>query len=161
MTGLTHVNDDGQAQMVDVGDKPITARAAIATATVRMKPETLRLLRGNALEKGDALAVARIAAIQAAKRCDELIPLCHSLPLDSVLVDFELKDDEGLVHINTRASLHGKTGVEMEALTAASVAALTIYDMCKAVDRGMQIEGVRLLRKEGGRSGVWVSEEQA
>ena len=159
MAKFSHLDADGQARMVDVGEKPVTARRAIAGAEVIMAPGTLDAIRESDLAKGDVLAVARIAAIQAAKRCDELIPLCHSLPLDEVSVDFELDGDLPGVRIRCAASVHSRTGVEMEALTAASVAALTIYDMCKAVDRSMVLSGVCLLRKEGGRSGVWDREE--
>lgn len=159
MSRLTHLDADGRAKMVDVGDKPVTRRVAEAEAVVSMAKETLRLLTDNEIKKGDVLAVARIAGIQAAKRCDELIPLCHSLPLDSVRVDFEVNEARSQVRVIASASLSGRTGVEMEALTAATVAALTIYDMCKAVDRGMQIDSTRLLRKEGGRSGTWINEE--
>jgi len=155
MADLTHVGNDGKARMVDVGDKPVTARAATAGAVVTMQPATLSRIRANAVAKGDVLAVARVAAIQAAKRCDELIPLCHSLPLDGVDVEFDLVDGLPGVRIRATARVTARTGVEMEALTAASVAALTIYDMCKAVDRGMEIGQLHLLRKEGGRSGTW------
>ncbi|MFT7287832.1 MAG: cyclic pyranopterin phosphate synthase [Halieaceae bacterium] len=155
MMTLTHLDAEGRARMVDVGDKPVSARLAVAAAAVRMQADTLALLRSGSLPKGDVLTVARIAGIQAAKRCDELIPLCHSLPLDALSVDFVLDPALPGVLIETTARVKSRTGVEMEALTAASVAALTIYDMCKAVDKGMVIEGLRLLRKEGGRSGVW------
>lgn len=155
MTTLTHLDAEGRARMVDVGDKPVTARRAVAEGEVRMQLQTLEQIRSNSLAKGDVLAVARIAGIQAAKRCDALIPLCHGLPLDAVSVDFELDDTLPGVRITTSASVHSRTGVEMEALTAATIAALTIYDMCKAVDKGMLIDKVCLLRKEGGRSGVW------
>ncbi len=155
MSELSHIDEQGRASMVDVGAKPVTARLATAGARITMNPATLAMIRDNQHAKGDVLAVARIAAIQAAKRCDELIPLCHSLPLDDLGVAFELDEQVPGVHITATAKVSAKTGVEMEALTAASVAALTVYDMCKAVDRGMVIEGVCLLRKEGGRSGVW------
>jgi cyclic pyranopterin phosphate synthase len=155
MSKLTHVDSSGRARMVDVGDKPVTRRLAVAAARVRMHRDTLAMIRANDVAKGDVLGVARIAGIQAAKRCDELIPLCHSLPLDDLGVDFELDDDLPGVHIRCSARVAARTGVEMEAMTAAAVAALTIYDMCKGVDRGMEIESVHLLRKEGGRSGVW------
>lgn len=155
MSELTHVGGDGRARMVDVGDKPVTARLASAEATVRMQVATLERIEANEFAKGDVLGVARIAAIQAAKRCDELIPLCHSLPLDDLQVEFELQPRLPGVRVVCTARVSGRTGVEMEAMTAASVAALTIYDMCKAVDRAMEIGSLRLLRKEGGRSGVW------
>lgn len=161
MTTLTHLDAEGRARMVDVGDKPITARRAVAQGEVRMRLETLEQIRSNSFAKGDVLAVARIAGIQAAKRCDELIPLCHGLPLDAVSVDFELDSALPGVRITTSAAVHSRTGVEMEALTAASIAALTIYDMCKAVDKGMLIDKLCLVRKEGGRSGVWQRSEAA
>ena len=155
---LSHVDPTGKARMVDVGWKPDTKRTAVASGSVVMKPETLALVRSNDLEKGDVLGVARLAGIMAAKQTSQLIPLCHPLPLDQVAVDFDLEDPEAradgqAVLITATASTTAKTGVEMEALTAVSVAALTIYDMCKSVDRGMRIEGVRLLRKSGGMSG--------
>jgi cyclic pyranopterin phosphate synthase len=159
MSTLTHLDADGQARMVDVGDKAVTARLAVAGAHIKMQASTLAAIRENSFAKGDVLGVARIAGIQAAKRCAELIPLCHSLPLDDLQVDFELNDSLPGVTIETTARVHGRTGVEMEALTAASVAALTIYDMCKAVDKSMLIENTRLLRKEGGRSGVWIRDD--
>jgi cyclic pyranopterin phosphate synthase len=138
--------------MVDVSAKPRTARTAVARGEVRMRPETTRLIRENRLVKGDVLTVAQVAAVAAAKRTDEWIPMAHSLPLTAVRVEFEL-DAGGVVRIEATASTTGRTGVEMEALTAVSAAALTIYDMCKAVDRAMTIERVRLVRKTGGRSG--------
>ncbi len=157
LVSLTHLNEAGEARMVDVGDKPVTAREAVAEALVRMLPETLALILDGRHHKGDVFAVARIAGIQAAKRCGDLIPLCHPLGLDAVEVSLEADAPQSLVRIRTRCSVHGRTGIEMEALTAASVAALTVYDMCKAVDRGMVIEGVRLLSKRGGRSGEWTA----
>ena len=150
---LTHVDQSGKAQMVDVGDKPDTRREAIARGRVVMQPETLALIRDNAFEKGDVLGVARIAGIMGAKNTSQLIPLCHPLPLNKVAVEFDLDDDASAVNITATARTTGKTGVEMEALTAVSVAALTIYDMCKAVDRAMRIEAVRLAQKTGGKSG--------
>jgi cyclic pyranopterin phosphate synthase len=141
--------------MVDVGEKAVTLRRARAEAVVHMQPETLSLILDRKLAKGDVFEVARLAGIMATKRTPELIPLCHSLGLDSARIDFETVDEQRL-RIETTVSVHGRTGVEMEAMTAASVAALTVYDMCKAVDRGMQIESVRLLEKEGGKSGHWV-----
>ena len=155
MSKLTHIDASGTATMVDVGDKPETLREARAEAWVRMAAETLHLIESGGHKKGDVIAVARVAGIQAAKRCAELIPLCHPLLLSGIDVDITLDTDSNRVHITTACRLKGQTGVEMEALTAASVAALTIYDMCKAVDRGMVIEGVRLLHKSGGRSGEW------
>jgi len=155
MTRLTHLDDEGAARMVDVGDKTVSERIAVAGAVVAMRAETLSLLEPGANRKGDVLAVARIAGIQAAKKCADLIPLCHPLMLNSVTVDFDLDLAQNCINIEAVCKVSGRTGVEMEALTAASVAALTIYDMCKAVDRGMEIRGVRLLRKEGGKSGDW------
>ena len=152
---LTHYDDKGRPRMVDVTGKNITTRVAVAEARVRMLPETLQLIDSGGHAKGDVLATARIAGIQAAKKCADLIPLCHPLALSSVSVEFELDTDQSQVVIRASCKLDGKTGVEMEALTAASVAGLTIYDMCKAVDRGMVIETVRLLSKEGGKSGRW------
>lgn len=153
-TTLTHVDATGQANMVDVGDKAITQREARAAARVDMQPATLKAIRDNQVGKGEVLAVARIAGIQAAKRCADLIPLCHPLALSKVAVEFEL-DAQG-IEIQSYCKLSGQTGVEMEALTAASVAALTIYDMCKAMDKAMTINAVRLLEKRGGKSGVWL-----
>ena len=150
---LTHVDAAGAARMVDVGAKRATVRTATAGGRIRMKPETLAAIRDGAVKKGDVLAVARIAGIQAAKETSRLIPLCHPLPIEAVSVDFTLQDDA--IEVCARVRLTGKTGVEMEALTAASVALLTIYDMAKALDRGMVIEEVRLLEKTGGRSGAF------
>ena len=150
---LTHIDESGQASMVDVGWKDSTDREAVARGTVTMRSETLALIKANNMKKGDVLGVARVAGIMAAKKTSELIPLCHPLPLSRVAVDFELDDDKNAVNITGTAKTTGKTGVEMEALTAVSIAALTIYDMCKAVDRAMRIEGVRLVRKTGGKSG--------
>lgn len=155
MSKLTHIDASGAAQMVDVGDKPDTVREARAEARVLMAAETLYLIASGGHRKGDVIAVARIAGIQAAKRCSELIPMCHPLLLTGIDVDITLDTGNNCVHITTACRLKGPTGVEMEALTAAAVAALTIYDMCKAVDRGMVIESVRLLHKSGGRSGDW------
>ena len=154
-TRLTHVDEKGQARMVDVGNKAITERFATATALVRMQPETLALINAGDAKKGNVLAVARIAGIQAAKKCSELIPLCHPLALNAVEVHFDLNFADSLIRISATCKASGKTGVEMEALTAASVAGLTIYDMCKAVDRGMEISEVRLEEKSGGNSGDW------
>lgn len=155
MSQLTHLDDRGAARMVDVGDKAVTERIAVAAAAVSMQPETMALLEQGAHKKGDVLAVARIAGIQAAKKCADLIPLCHPLMLTSVEVSFDLEPTRNRVTIQAQCKVSGKTGVEMEALTAVSVAALTIYDMCKAVDRGIEIGGITLLHKEGGKSGVW------
>lgn len=153
MSGLTHFDAQGQAHMVDVAAKPATHRVAVAAGRIEMLPATLAVIQAGTARKGDVLGVARIAGIQAAKRTAELIPLCHSLGLDAVEVGLVLGRAE--VRITATASLAGRTGVEMEALTAASVAALTVYDMCKALDRGMVIDAVRLEAKSGGRSGSW------
>ncbi|TNF35126.1 MAG: cyclic pyranopterin monophosphate synthase MoaC [Gammaproteobacteria bacterium] len=155
MSRLTHVDEQGAVSMVDVGNKAVTRREAIAEARVQVQPATLALIASNGMKKGDVLAAARIAGIQAAKRCADLIPLCHPLMLSRIDVDIRLDEPSSNVVIRTRCVLDGKTGVEMEALTAASVAALTIYDMCKAVDRGMVIHAVQLLEKTGGASGDW------
>jgi cyclic pyranopterin phosphate synthase len=151
MTDLTHIDAAGKARMVDVSGKEVTKRTATAQAVVTMRPETLDKIRQNALAKGDALGVARVAGVLAAKRTDELIPLCHSLPMSDVSVDFEFGD--GRIVIKTSATTLAQTGVEMEALTAATVAALTVYDMAKAVDKRMTIEDVHLVSKTGGKSG--------
>ncbi len=157
MSKLTHLTDAGEAHMVDVAQKSDTVREARAEARVTMLPETLAMITQGKHKKGDVFATARIAGIMAAKKCPELIPLCHTLLLTSVKVDITPDVDNSQVIIIATCRLSGKTGVEMEALTAASVAALTIYDMCKAVDRGMVIEQVRLLEKLGGKSGHWVA----
>ena len=158
MTKLTHIDDSGQARMVDVGAKDETERIAIAEAIIGLQPETLKLILEGGHKKGDVFAVARIAGIQAAKKCSELIPLCHPLMLSSVEVDLEADNENSQVNITSTCKLAGRTGVEMEALTAVSVAALTVYDMCKAVDRGMTIHSVRLLEKAGGKSGHYKHE---
>lgn len=155
MSKLSHLDSQGNARMVNVSNKSDTLRKARAEAYVCMAPETLRLIESGGHKKGDVLTIARIAGIQAAKRCADLIPLCHPLLLSGIDVDISPDPANARLHILTTCQLTGATGVEMEALTAASVAALTIYDMCKAVDRGMVIEGVRLLHKSGGRSGEW------
>ena len=157
MTGLTHLDSQGAARMVDVGGKPETPRSATATGCIRMSAETLAAVREGSGPKGDVLAAARIAGIMAAKKTGELIPLCHPLSLDAVSVDFTFEPDG--VRATAIASLSGRTGVEMEAMTATSIALLTIYDMAKALDKGMVIEGVRLLEKTGGKSGAWRAPE--
>ena len=157
MSELTHIDAQGHARMVDVSDKAVTAREASAEARVRMQPETLELILRGAHHKGDVFAVARIAGIQAAKKCADLIPLCHPLMLSSVKVELEADSDSSDVLIRAHCRLSAQTGVEMEALTAATVAALTVYDMCKAVDRHMEIHGVRVLEKRGGKSGDWAA----
>lgn len=152
---LTHLDKHGRAHMVDVGDKPVTRRFARAEATVAMKPATLAMISSKSARKGDVLAVARVAGIQAAKRTHDLIPLCHALALQSVEISFDTPTRKSL-HIETSVRCTAETGVEMEALVAASVAALTVYDMLKAVDRGMEVTNLRLLEKTGGRSGKYV-----
>lgn len=158
MAKLTHIDDTGAAHMVDVSEKDETERVAVAVASICMQPETLKMVIEGNHKKGDVLGVARIAGIQAAKQCSSLIPLCHPLMLSAV--DVELTPDEASssIKVRSRCKLTGRTGVEMEALTAASIAALTVYDMCKAVDRGMVIEAVQLIEKSGGRSGHWQRE---
>ena len=157
--GLTHVDERGNARMVDVADKMVTHRQAIASARVRMRPTTLAMIVEGRVPKGDVFAVARVAGIMAAKRTSDLIPLCHPLALTHATVDFEVLEDG--VGITATVETDGKTGVEMEALTAAGIAALTLYDMCKAVDRGMTVDDLGLVRKEGGKSGVWTREEDS
>lgn len=157
MGNLSHFDASGQAHMVDVGDKAETRRVAVAGGRVVMRPETLQHIERGSAAKGDVLGVARIAAIQGAKRTAELIPLCHPLPLTHVSVEFTLDQAASAVHCTVTAETLGRTGVEMEALTAVAVGLLTIYDMCKAVDRGMRIEGVHLMEKRGGKSGHWTA----
>jgi cyclic pyranopterin phosphate synthase len=161
MGELTHLDERGQARMVDVGDKAVTVRTATARALVRMSPATAAAIVSGDAPKGDVLATARIAGIQAAKRTSELIPLCHPLALDKVTVDAEVDVDAGLVTITTLARVTGKTGVEMEALTAASVAALTVYDMVKGLEKSVTIAEVALLAKTGGKSGDYVRSDSA
>ena len=155
MTEFSHINADGEANMVDVSGKAISTRVAVAEGFVLMQAETLKLIRDGGHHKGDVLATARIAGIQGAKRCPDLIPLCHPLMLSKVQVDFELQDTKNRIRITALCKLDGKTGVEMEALTAVSVAALTLFDMCKAVDPGMVIEDIKVLSKAGGKTGNW------
>ena len=154
---LTHFDERGAAHMVDVAAKPETHRVAVATGSIHMRPETLALVTSGTAKKGDVLGVARIAAIQGAKRTAELVPLCHPVPLTSVAIEFSV--DEPGARIDCRATVEctARTGVEMEALTAVQVALLTIYDMCKAVDRGMTMDGIRLLEKRGGKSGTYIA----
>ncbi len=155
---LTHFDRRGNAAMVDVTNKPITDRTAIARARVLMRPETLGLIERGDTRKGDVLGVARLAGIMAAKRTADLIPLCHPLPISSVAVELEPDPAGSAVEITATVRTTGRTGVEMEALTAASVAALTVYDMCKSVDRGMRIEALRVIHKDGGKSGAFTQE---
>jgi cyclic pyranopterin phosphate synthase len=159
MSQLTHLDAQGHAHMVDVSDKDITTRVARAEAFIEMLPATLALITDGKHHKGDVLAVARIAGIQAAKKCSDLIPLCHPLMLSKVSVELVPEAANNRVRITTMCKLNGRTGVEMEALCAASTAALTLYDMCKAVDRGMTITGLRVLEKRGGKSGHWQLEK--
>jgi cyclic pyranopterin phosphate synthase len=155
---LTHFDASGQAHMVDVGAKNETHRIAVAAGTIRMKPETLAIIVSGSAKKGDVLGIARIAAIMGAKRTSDLVPLCHPLALTRVAVDFEVDEAASCVHCRAQVETMGKTGVEMEALTAVQVGLLTIYDMCKAVDRGMVMTNVRVLEKHGGKSGDWTAE---
>jgi cyclic pyranopterin phosphate synthase len=152
---LSHLDAQGRARMVDVGEKPVTERLCVARGAVRMAPETLRRIAEGRLPKGDVLATARLAGIQAAKRTDEWIPLCHSLPLDELHVELTPDAERSRVVIEARAAAHARTGVEMEALVAVGAAGLTLYDMCKGVDREMVIDSIHLVRKRGGKSGEW------
>ena len=156
---LSHLDEKGRASMVDVGDKPATRRTAAASGAIRMKAETLALIRNGNMPKGDVLAVARVAGIMAAKKTSSLIPLCHPLQLSTVDIDFSFQDSPPAVHIRSTVKVTGPTGVEMEAMVAVSSAALTIYDMCKAVDREMIISDIRLEEKRGGKSGVYMRGE--
>lgn len=155
MSELTHFNSAGEAHMVDIGDKAITQRIAVAEGRISMLPQTLELILKGEAKKGDVLAVARIAGIMAAKKTADLIPLCHPLALSKVSIELTPLKEEDAVHCQATVQTSGQTGVEMEALTAVQITLLTIYDMCKAVDKGMTIEGVRLLEKAGGKSGHW------
>jgi cyclic pyranopterin phosphate synthase len=159
MAKLTHIGDDGEARMVDVSDKDITDRTATARGTVLMAPETLKLIIDGTVKKGDVISVARLAGIMAAKRTSDLIPLCHPLALNKVDVDLTCDPDRNSVDIRATCRVSGRTGVEMEALTAVSTAALTVYDMCKAVDRSMQLTDIRLVHKAGGKSGDFRANE--
>ena len=158
MSDLTHFDDQGQSRMVDVGEKPVTARMARASGRVIMAAETLALIHDGGHKKGNVLEVARLAGIMGAKQTQHLIPLCHSLALDSVTIDFEFPDERTLA-VSATAKVEAKTGVEMEALTAVSIAALTVYDMCKAVDRSMTISNIQLEEKSGGRSGHYIRQQ--
>jgi cyclic pyranopterin phosphate synthase len=155
MTQLTHFNTAGEAHMVDVGEKPLTQRIAVAEGRILMNPDTLSLIQEGGHKKGDVLGIARIAGIMAAKKTADLIPLCHPLQLSSVNVNFTCEPETNQVHCTVTVKTTGPTGVEMEALTAVQIALLTIYDMCKAVDRGMAMSGIQLLEKQGGKSGAW------
>jgi len=155
VSGLTHFDAQGEAHMVDVSAKDVTHRVARAMGTIRMKPETFALIAQGRAKKGDVIGIARIAAIQGAKRTADLVPLCHPLPITRVAVDFRLNEVDSLVQCEAQVETLGRTGVEMEALCAVQVGLLTVYDMCKAVDRGMTISDVRLMEKRGGKSGDW------
>ncbi len=155
MTELTHFNPSGEAHMVDVGDKAVTRRRAVAEGTIRMEPATLALIQAGGHKKGDVLGVARLAGIMGAKRTSDLIPLCHPLALTKVEIQLAPRDSDSALYCQATVETQGRTGVEMEALCAVQVCLLTVYDMCKAVDRGMTIEGVRLVEKAGGKSGRW------
>ena len=157
MNSLTHFDGAGRAQMVDVGDKAVTHRVAVASGRISMQPATLQLISTGGAKKGDVLGVARIAAIQAAKRTPELIPLAHPVPITKIAVDFEVQSDTNSIECRAQVETHGQTGVEMEALTAVQIGLLTIYDMCKAVDRAMVIDAIRVLEKHGGKSGSYVA----
>jgi cyclic pyranopterin phosphate synthase len=159
MNELTHFDNQGQAHMVDVGSKNETQRTAVATGSISMLPSTLQLILKGDAKKGDVLGIARIAAIQASKRTSDLIPLCHPISLTKVSVEFSIDETTSSVHCTTTAQCVGKTGVEMEALTATSVALLTIYDMLKAAEKGMVIKEVKLIEKQGGKSGHWIAEK--
>ena len=156
---LTHFDAQGQAHMVDVSAKAVTHRVARAIGSIRMQPATLALIQSGSAKKGDVLGVARIAAIQGAKRTSDLIPLCHPLPITRVAVEFRIDEATATVHCEAQVETLGQTGVEMEALTAVQLGLLTIYDMCKAADRGMVMEGIRVMEKKGGKSGDWVAED--
>lgn len=159
MEGFTHLDSKGKAKMVDISDKETTLRIALASGCVYMKPETFRMIVSNEIAKGDVLGVAKVAGIMAAKRTGEIIPLCHPINITNVNITFTPVEDDSRIEITAEVKTLGRTGVEMEALTAVTVSALTIYDMCKAVDKGMEISGVKLLKKSGGRSGTYVRNE--
>ncbi len=158
-SGLTHFGEQGRAKMVDVSEKALTAREAIAKGTVKMKPETLKRIKSGGIKKGDVLAVAQVAGIMAAKKTHELIPMCHPLQITGVDIDFIIKEPDQ-IEVEATVKTTDRTGIEMEALVAVSAASLTIYDMCKAVDRAMVIDGVKLMKKSGGKSGVYEREER-
>jgi cyclic pyranopterin monophosphate synthase len=160
MNPLTHFDSSGQAHMVDVGDKPATKRNAVASGIIKMLPATLKLIQQGDAKKGDVLGIARIAAIQASKRTSDLIPLCHPIALTKVIITFEIDEKHTSIVCTATTETTGQTGVEMEALTAVSVGLLTIYDMCKAVDRGMVMGEIKLLEKHGGKSGDWVAADK-
>ena len=155
MSKLTHFNQEGDAHMVDVGEKPVSHRIAIADGRIRMQAQTLQLIQSGAHKKGDVLGIARVAGIMASKKTADLVPLCHPLSLTSIEVEFEIEEAPAAVYCKVTVETRGQTGVEMEALTAVQIALLTIYDMCKAVDRGMTLQDIGLLKKSGGKSGTW------
>ena len=159
MAKLSHLDDQGRARMVDVSDKDVTSRVAVARGTIRMRPETLALILEGKVEKGDVFSVARVAGIMAAKKTSELIPMCHPLNITSVEIDLNPAQNPARVEIEAAVRVEGKTGVEMEAMTAVAVAGLTIYDMCKAVDREMYVGEIRLVKKSGGKSGTFIRKE--
>ena len=159
MSKLTHLNQSGEAHMVDVGAKDVTAREAVAEGLIRMRPETLKLIVAGGHKKGDVLAVARVAGIMAAKKTAELVPLCHAIPLTAVEIELTPDEKRAAVYCRSTVRTQARTGVEMEALTAVQIALLTIYDMCKSVDRGMTLTDIRLLSKTGGKSGTWTRSE--
>ena len=159
MSELTHFDSDGKAHMVDVGDKSVTHRIAVAEGRIRMEPETLELIEQGGHKKGDVLGIARIAGIMAAKKTSDLVPLCHPLALTRIAIDFNIDSALPGVHCTARVETKGQTGVEMETINAVQVSLLTIYDMCKAVDRGMTIDNVRLMEKAGGKSGHWLRKD--
>ena len=159
MTKLTHLNTRGEAHMVDVGEKPVSAREAVAEGWIRVQPQTLKLILEGGHKKGDVLAVARVAGIMAAKKTAELVPLCHTIPISAVEIALTPEEAPPAIHCRASVRTSGQTGVEMEALTAVQIALLTVYDMCKAVDRGMTLTDIRLVSKSGGRSGNWVRSE--
>jgi cyclic pyranopterin monophosphate synthase len=161
MVKLSHLDEHGRARMVDVSDKEVTSRIAVARGAIHMRPETLALILEDKIEKGDVFSVARVAGIMAAKKTSELIPMCHPLNITSVEIDLIPQEKPARVEIEATVRVSGKTGVEMEAMTAVSVAGLTIYDMCKAVDREMSIGEIRLVKKSGGKSGTFIRKEQA
>lgn len=155
---LTHIDENGRPRMVNVGDKPDTKRIAVAKGSIYMAPETLQRIKEGSIAKGDVLSVAQVAGIMAAKNTARNIPMCHNIFITGVEMDFQIDDEHSAVHIEASASTIGKTGIEMESLNAVSIAALTIYDMCKAIDRGMRITDIRLVKKDGGKSGLFVAE---
>ncbi len=159
MEQLSHMDQNGRPRMVNVGEKADTNRVAVAAGTILMKPETLARIKQGTMEKGDVLSVAQTAGIMAAKNTSSVIPMCHNIFITGVEMNFEIDEENSAIHIEACTSTIGKTGIEMESLHAVSVAALTIYDMCKAIDRGMEISNIRLTKKSGGKSGVYIREE--